>query len=138
MLENWLSLPVGLLIALVASTVGIGGGILWMPFLLIILKIPPEKAVVTSLMIQTAGMGSGTIAFWKKKSIDVKFLMILLPITIPGIVIGAIMTKVLAPKHLELILGMLTLSTALIFVSANQSYSDQGLPRIDSKNLWQR
>lgn len=131
MLENSLSFPVGILIAMVASTVGIGGGILWMPFLLIILKIPPEKAVVTSLMIQTAGMGSGTLAFWQKKSIDVKFLMMLLPITIPGIAMGAFLTQVLAPKHLELILGMLTLMTALIFVSANQGYSDQGRARVD-------
>ena len=131
MLESWMSLPAGILIAMVASTVGIGGGILWMPFLMIIMKISPEKAVVTSLMIQSAGMGSGTIAFWRQKRIDPKLLMILLPITIPGIAIGAYLTRVLAPVHLELILGMLTLSTALIFVSANQDYTDQGLARAD-------
>lgn len=129
--ESWLSLPAGILIALVVSTVGIGGGILWMPFLMIILKIAPEKAIVTSLMIQTAGMGSGTLAFWHQKKIDTKLLMLLLPITIPGIALGAYLTRVLAPTHLELILGMLTLSTALIFVSANQSYSDQGLVRVE-------
>lgn len=131
MLDNWLSLPAGILIATVASTVGIGGGILWMPFLLIIMKIPPEKAVVTSLMIQTAGMGSGTMAFWLQKSIDPKLLTLLLPITIPGIALGAYLTRVIDPTHLELILGLLTLSTALIFVSANQSYTDTGRMRVD-------
>ena len=133
MVECWLSLPAGVLIALVASTVGIGGGILWMPFLLIIMKLPPEKAVVTSLMIQTAGMGSGTLAFWHQKSIDPKLLLLLLPITIPGIALGAYLTRVLAPTHLELILGMLTLTTALIFVSANQGYTNHGQARVDPR-----
>ena len=133
MIDSWLSFPTGIIIALVASTVGIGGGILWMPFLLIILKIPPEKAVVTSLMIQTAGMGSGTLAFWHQKMIDLKLLTLLLPIAIPGVALGAYLTQVMGPTHLELLLGMLTLVTALIFVSANQSYADKGLVRASTK-----
>ena len=64
---NFLAFPAGMIIASLASTVGIGGGILWMPFFLIFLKLPPETAVVTSLLVQTAGMGSGSVAFIKKK-----------------------------------------------------------------------
>jgi uncharacterized membrane protein YfcA len=135
--ESWLSFPAGIIIASVASTVGIGGGILWMPFLLIILRIPPEKAIVTSLMIQTAGMGSGSLAFWHKKQIDPKLLLVLLPVTIPGIALGAYLTRIVAPTHLELILGMLTLLTAVIFVSASQDYSDRGLMRVDTKKARQ-
>lgn len=131
--DSWLSFPAGILVALVASTVGIGGGILWMPFLLIILKIQPDTAVATSLMIQTAGMGSGTVAFFKQKRVDVKLLSILLPITIPGIALGAYLTHTFAATHLELILGMLTLTTSLIFVSAHQDYADTGQLRANVK-----
>ena len=67
-----MALPVGILIASVASTVGIGGGILWMPFLMIIFKLKPDQAVVTSLLIQSAGMGSGTVAFWQQQQIDLR------------------------------------------------------------------
>ena len=94
--ESWLSFPAGIIIASVASTVGIGGGILWMPFLLIILRIPPEKAIVTSLMIQTAGMGSGSLAFWYKKQIDPKLLLVLLPVTVrepPPVIVRSSLLK---------------------------------------------
>lgn len=134
MLDSWLALPVGILIASVASTVGIGGGILWMPFLLIIFKLKPDQAVVTSLLIQTAGMGSGAVAFWQQRQVDLRLMLFLLAVTIPGIAIGAVFTRILAPVHLELILGVLTLSTALIFVSANQRYEDKGHSRADIRS----
>ena len=70
MTDSWLSFPVGILIAMVSSTVGIGGGILWMPFLLIFLELSPGTAVLTSLIIQTAGMGSGALAYWRQRQID--------------------------------------------------------------------
>jgi len=133
-LDSWLALPVGILVAAMASTVGIGGGILWMPFLMIILKLRPDTAVVTSLFIQTAGMGSGTVAFWHQRLIDIRLMLFLLAVTIPGIVLGACLTRMLAPVYLELALGLLTLSTALIFVSSNQRYGDTGRMRSDVRS----
>lgn len=132
-LDSWISLPIGMLIATVASTVGIGGGILWMPFLLIILKLRPDAAVVTSMLIQSAGMGSGTVAFWRQRRIDLPLMFTMLAVTIPGIAGGAYLAHILTPAHLELILGALTLLTAFIFVSANQRYADTGRNRADLK-----
>lgn len=134
MLDSWLALPAGILIASVVSTVGIGGGILWMPFLMIMFNMEPGTAVVTSLLIQSAGMGSGAVAFWQQRQIDLRLMLFLLAVTIPGIVVGALMTRILSPVHLELILGVLTLSTALIFVSANQRYEDTGQTRSDIRS----
>lgn len=133
MLDNWFTLPMGILIALVSSTVGIGGGILWMPFLLIILKLNPENAVVTSLMIQTAGMGSGSIAYWRQEQIEFRLMALLLLMTVPGIAFGAWLTRIVAPTQLELVLGIITLLTALLFVSANQNYGSAGLARVRLK-----
>jgi len=126
MLDSWLSFPVGILIAAAVSTVGIGGGILWMPFLMIILKMRPDTAVLTSLLIQTAGMGSGAFAYWRRNLIDLRLMLLLLAVTIPGIALGAWLTRILSPVHLEFMLGSLTLATALIFVSANQRYGESG------------
>lgn len=131
MFDNWVALPVGIVIATVVSTVGIGGGILWMPFLLIGLQLRPDTAVITSLLIQTAGMGSGAIAFGWRRQIDFRLMLFLLAVTVPGIAIGAVLTRKLAAIHLELILGMLTLATALIFVSAHQRYGDTGRHRAE-------
>jgi uncharacterized membrane protein YfcA len=133
MFESWFSLPVGILIATVASMVGIGGGVLWMPFLLIFLKMKPDTAVVTSLLIQAAGMGSGTFAFWRKRQIDFRLMAFALVVILPGVGVGAYLTRILSPVHLELILGCLTLATALAFVSAQQNYDDAGRERAEIK-----
>lgn len=134
MLDNYFAFPMGIMIAMVSSTVGIGGGILWMPFLLIILQLNPSIAVVTSLMIQTAGMGSGTFGYWRQRQIDFRLAILLLVLTVPGIALGAILTRLVTPTHLELFLGILTLLTAVIFVSTNQDYSDSGLDRVSLKD----
>ncbi len=128
-----LAFPAGLIIASLASTVGIGGGILWMPFLLIIFKLPPETAVVTSLLVQTAGMGSGSVAYIRKKTADLPLAGFLLLLTLPGLGAGALLTRLLSAANLELALGILTLTTAFLFVSASQKYSDtgQGRARLD-------
>ena len=78
-----LSLPAGVIIASLASAVGIGGGILWMPFFIIFLKLEPETAVVTSLLVQTAGMGSGSAAFIRKKKADLSLAGFFLLLTLP-------------------------------------------------------
>ncbi len=134
MQDSWLAFPMGIVIAMVSSTVGIGGGILWMPFLLIILKLSPSVAVVTSLIIQTAGMGSGTVGYWRQGQIHLQLAILLLVLTVPGIGIGAWLTWTITPNHLELILGAFTLLTAIIFVSTNQNYADSGEDKVELKS----
>jgi uncharacterized membrane protein YfcA len=135
MIETWAALPAGIIIAAAATSVGIGGGILWMPFLLIVMKLRPDAAVFTSLLIQGVGMGSGTLAYARKKQIDPQLAVFLLVVAIPGIAAGGWATTRLKADHLELFLGMLTLTTAFLFVSAHQDYNDTGLRRIAIKNV---
>jgi uncharacterized membrane protein YfcA len=130
MIEHWLALPVGILIASAASAVGIGGGILWMPFFLIIMKLGPETAVLTSLIIQTAGMGSATVTYWRKDYIDRRLAFFLMGVTIPGVVAGALITTKIQASHMQLALGLLTLTTAFLFVSVNHNYLDHGGIRV--------
>ena len=68
--QAWITFPIAILIASAVSSIGLGGGVLWMPYFLILCKLNPETAVVTSLLIQTAGMGSGTIAFFRQKKVN--------------------------------------------------------------------
>ena len=102
-----------------------------MPFLIFILNLRPESAVLTSLIIQTAGMGSGTIAFLRQKRIDFSLVLLLIAVTVPGIALGAYITHKAAAVHLELVLGLLTLMIAFLFVSADEKYSDLGQTKAD-------
>lgn len=134
---NLLAFPVGVTVASLASAVGIGGGILWMPFFIIFLKLSPETAVVTSLLVQTAGMGSGSATFIMKKTVDFRLAGFFLLLTLPGLVLGALLTRLLSSANLELALGILTLTTAFLFVSANQKYADMGRSQVSMKQARQ-
>lgn len=129
--ENWLAFPTGILIATVVSAIGLGGGILWMPFFLIVMKLRPETAVLTSLLIQTAGMTSGSIAFFMQKKVDVKLALIMLAIAFPGIIAGACLANVLPAHYIEIILGVMVMMTAFVFVSTNEKYTELGEPRAE-------
>ncbi len=134
--ENWIALPAGIMIASVASSVGIGGGVLWMPFFLIIMGLHTKAAVLTSLLIQTAGMGSGAFTYVQQKEADLKLALFLMVVAIPGILAGAWFTKTLNPERLELILGLLTLTTAFWFVSTSQEYTNLGNSRVEIDRVY--
>jgi hypothetical protein len=129
--EPWISLPTGIIIASVVSAIGLGGGVLWMPFFLILMKMEPATAVVTSLLIQTAGMGSSSYAYAKQKCIDPKLALFFLIIALPGLAIGAKFAHLLSQEQMRMVLGLLVMVTALWFVSSNQKYDDKGAIRIE-------
>ena len=66
----------GLFISTAAMTIGIGGGILWTPLLILAYGLSPQAAVATSLLIQVIGMGSGTFAFLRTNLVDKKLALI--------------------------------------------------------------
>ncbi len=133
MLPAWSAFPAGICIATVVMTVGFGGGILWMPFLLIGLKLDPGTAILTSLLIQTTGTASGTFANIRHKRTDNRLALLLLAIAIPGVTLGAFIAHRLTLSHIELIIGVVSLTTALLFVSSNQKYDEEGQSRVDPR-----
>ena len=140
MVPYWLAFPAGICIATVVTIVGFGGGILWMPFLLIVMRMNPNTAVLTSLLIQTAGTGSGSVAFIMRKRADNKLALLLLGIAVPGVALGAFISHRLSLSHIEMVIGLISLSTALMFVASNQKYDDVGGERVDirsaSRHSW--
>ncbi len=136
MIEFWYVFPVAIIISTAASSVGIGGGVLLMPFFLIVIKLTPEIAVVTSMMIQTVGMGSATLTCFKQQRIDFKLGLLILVIAIPGVVSGSYLAKYVDANNMELVLGILVMATAFLFVTAKQQYHDLGKARVDMKDAY--
>lgn len=126
MLDYWFILPVAIAISTAVSSIGIGGGALWMPFFLIILKLPPEIAVATSLVIQSSGMGSASLSCVRQKRVDFKLLSFILAIALPGVIGGSFLAGNLKSNTMQLVLGLLVMATAFLFVSSNQKYTDLG------------
>ena len=133
--DPWIALPAGIAIASVVSSIGLGGGVLWMPLFLIFMKIEPGTAVLTSLLIQTAGMGSSSYAYSRKKCIDSKLAIFYLVIALPGLAIGAKFAHLMNRSQMELILGLLVMATAVWFVSSNQKYAETGQTKSGYRTL---
>ena len=131
MVPFWLAFPAGICIATMVTIVGFGGGILWMPFLLMALRIEPATALLTSLIIQIAGTASGSFAFVRNKKADVRLALLLLAIGLPGLALGAFVGHRLTLSHIGLFIGLTCLLTALLFVSSNHEYGDEGNERVE-------
>jgi len=132
----WAALPVGILIATVVSAIGLGGGIFWMPFLIIVAGLEPGRAVATSLLIQSAGMGSSSLAYARRDCVKPGPTLIFLLVALPGLTVGAFFTQLLDPALTKLILGLLVMATALWFVAAGQTYGSEPSGRGDTAGAW--
>lgn len=133
----WTALPTGIVIAIMVSAIGLGGGIFWMPFLLIFAGLEPDRAVTTSLLIQSAGMGSSSLVYAHKGCVAPRPAWVFLLVALPGLAIGSCFTRLLDPALMKLILGLLVMATALWFVSATQEYGAAPAPgRGDGAQAW--
>lgn len=120
MSAEWTALPVGLVIATLATMVGLGGGILWTPYLIFVFRLSPGEAVLTSLIIQIAGMASGGVAGIVQKKANPRISFLLAAAAFPGIAVGVWLKNVLSQEVMVLLLGMACLATALVFVAAHE------------------
>jgi uncharacterized membrane protein YfcA len=127
--------PAGVGIASVAMTIGIGGGILWMPLLILAYGLSPQEAVSISLMIQVAGMGSGTLAYLKVTQVEKRLIGMFFLAALPGIIFGSLLTVNLPENQVNLALGAMSLTLALVFISGREELAGRGLYRFDKKKV---
>ena len=124
MIEELGLILAGLLFSTAAMTIGIGGGILWTPLLILAYGLSPQAAIATSLLIQVVGMGSGTFAFLRTKMVDKKLALIFFAAALPGVIIGSYVTVNLPEQPVQMALGIMAMTLALLFV-ASQDQTDE-------------
>ena len=124
---DWTALPVGLVIATLVTMVGLGGGILWVPYLIFLAGLSPAEAVHTSLIIQVAGMGSGGVTVVVQNKTDPRISFLLAAVALPGVAVGVWFSRILPQPYMVFLLGVACLATALIFVAARE---DPGVPPV--------
>jgi uncharacterized protein len=80
---------IGLIAGAYGVMVGAGGGFIFVPALLIIFHLPPEKAVGTGLAIVLINALSGVLGYVKQKRINYKMGILISIGAIPGTFIGS-------------------------------------------------
>ena len=113
--QLWL-IPLGFAAGLLGSMIGLGGGIIVVP-VLTFLGFPPTVAASNSLFAALSNATASTISYSKQKRIEYSLGLKLGLLSIPGTILGAIISTDVAPDIFKILFGfVLIASAAYIFL----------------------
>ncbi|UOE93675.1 sulfite exporter TauE/SafE family protein [Alkalihalobacillus sp. LMS39] len=122
-MEWLLLLIIGLLAGTIGSVMGLGGGIIVVPALLlfshsiaILHGVTPQVAVGTSLLIMIFTGLSSTLAYIKQKKVDVKSGLFFLCGSIPGAFVGVFINKGIQVDDFLLYFGLFIIFISFVFL----------------------
>lgn len=106
----------GLALGLVLAVLGAGGGIIAVPVLLLLYKLPVSAAMGSALGVVFAAAAPAAIAHARARRVDLRTLLLFGPPSMLGAVLGSKLNT-LAPERLTygLFAGVLALATAALF-----------------------
>jgi uncharacterized membrane protein YfcA len=95
--------PIAIGIGALASLLGLGGGIFMVPLLSLAAFVPTmQDAVGTSIAAVVFTSLSSSIAYWRRRAINVRIGLLLMPTTIAGAWAGARLTTYIEPRWLSI------------------------------------
>ncbi|MCL7475008.1 MAG: sulfite exporter TauE/SafE family protein [Methanosarcinales archaeon] len=104
-LTYWYLFPAGLVIATLAMSAGISGANFWIPVYLICVKLDPRVTFWLALITMIFGFGSGVVRNIYQGTVNWYLVRQYLIPTIPGAVIGALLTSYVNGEILVFIFG---------------------------------
>ena len=115
-LQYWFMFPVGMLIATLAMSAGVGGATFFAPLFILALGLPPEVAIGTGLITEVFGFASGVYAYARKRLIDYQLGLALLMVTVPLALLGTWLANWVSAEILKIILGVGLFAIAISFL----------------------
>ncbi len=113
--QLWL-IPLGFAAGILGSMIGLGGGIIVVP-VLTFLGFPPTTAASNSLFAALSNAVASTISYSRQKRIEYSLGLKLGLLSIPGTVLGAVVSTDVAPDIFKVLFGfVLIASAAYIFL----------------------
>jgi len=107
----------GVLMGFTSGLLGIGGGVLMVPLLVMVVGLSPHKAVGTSLGVIVISAVAGTVFYGIKGDVNLWIVMPLLVGSTVGIQIGAAICERLQPKRLKQYFAVVLFVTAMVVAS---------------------
>lgn len=102
----------GLAVGVLTGMVGVGGGFLIIPALVLFSGIPMKQAVGTSLVIVAVNSGSGFFSYFGTVPLDYTLMATFTAVAITGSFIGARISRCLSPEHLKTGFGVFLVAIA--------------------------
>ncbi len=128
--EYLLIIPIGLVIATISMFFGLGGGVLWMPFLLMTTDLQPREAVACTLVIQFFGQASASLANGRAELIDWRLVRMMVLVGMVAVVVGVVLSALMHPQWIEFLLGLAIFFIAYVFLRGDDFFSE-GSDRAD-------
>lgn len=128
----------GLLISVPSAMVGLGGGILIVPALILIFQLPPENAIAVSLVAISGTTISATLGYIKQKRVDYKLALLYDILDVPGVAIGAYLTTLLLSKFLVGICGIFIIIISISLVRYKKNFELKSSLEGRSNKGWKR
>jgi uncharacterized membrane protein YfcA len=104
---NWANAGAFVALGLAAGTygalIGVGGGVLIVPVLLLWQHVAPKDAAGTSMAVVLANAASGSVTFMRQRRVDIRSGVVFALAGLPGAVLGGIADQVVAPKIFSLL-----------------------------------
>ncbi|MBI1987050.1 MAG: sulfite exporter TauE/SafE family protein [Nitrospinae bacterium] len=97
----------GFFMAILANMTGIEGGMIFVPLFILLFGLSPQEAAGVSMATMVFGLGAGSLAYARQGRIDGRLGLALLVVSLPGTILGALLTPHLSARALELLLGLL-------------------------------
>lgn len=122
-LEIWLGVSLALLavfIGVVAALIGVGGGFLTVPTLVLLFAFASQKAVGTSSSVIVATSISAAAAYAWQRRIDYRVGLALAAGTMPGSVLGAYATTFVSTQILRVLFGLFMMAVSLRMVLSSE------------------
>jgi uncharacterized membrane protein YfcA len=119
MFENLWLIPLGFVAGMVGSIIGLGGGIIVVPTLTF-LGVPPALASSSSLFAAFSNSVASTASYAKQRRINYKIGLRLGLMSIPGTILGAILTTEVTPAVFKILFGVVLVASCLyLFLKRN-------------------
>ncbi|MGZ3460229.1 MAG: sulfite exporter TauE/SafE family protein [Archangium sp.] len=104
-----LLISAGAVAGLAGALVGIGGGVILVPTLVLGFKVPLEEAVPASLMCVVASSCGAAASYVERRLSDIRLGLTLELATVLGAIAGGLVAGLLAPAWVALVFGLFTL-----------------------------
>jgi len=123
LIDASLLLLLGFAVGVPMSMVGLGGGLLIAPALILVFGLPAQNAVAISLVAMMGTTVSASIGYIRHGRVDYKLGLLYDVLDVPGVIAGAYLTTVLPKNILAGLCGLFIMSISLLLIKNRRNRS---------------
>ncbi len=138
-LEALLVLVIGFVVGVPSSMVGLGGGFIIVPVLILFFQLPAQNAIAVSLVAICGTTFSSTLGYIRQRRVDYKMGLLYDVLDVPGIVLGAYITTLLPQNFLAGICGIFIILISVLVIKSKENPCSEEKPEANKAGMeWTR